>query len=230
MKHIIKRGGDSANSLSDNSLSDNSLSGNSLLLYQPMNILVFLTLHSPIIVSIFIACLFLIYQNFRGVLYYIFSLNFFCFVRSYVYSTTGSEKTNGPEKTNICNVVKYTQYGNPTFSAFIFAFTIMYLSFPMFSNNAPNYWVFCSLIAFFLVDMFTKIYKNCIVNMSDLFLNVLLGLASAALIVTLMYVGGEGKYLFFNELSSTKEICYKPSEQTFKCSLYKNGELISAIE
>ena len=65
--------------------------------------------------------------------------------------------------------------------------------------------------------------------MSDLFLNVLLGLASSALIVTLMYVGGSGKYLFFNEVSSNKDICYQPKEQNFKCSLYKNGELISGI-
>jgi hypothetical protein len=44
-----------------------------------------------------------------------------------------------------------------------------------------------------------------------------------------MYTGGSGKYLFFNEVSSNKDICYQPSEQTFKCSLYKNGELISGI-
>ena len=65
--------------------------------------------------------------------------------------------------------------------------------------------------------------------MGDLFLNVLLGAASAALIVTLMYAGGSGKYLFFNEVSSDKEMCYQPSKQTFKCSLFSNGELVSEL-
>jgi len=66
--------------------------------------------------------------------------------------------------------------------------------------------------------------------MSDLFLNVLMGLASGAAIVSLMYVGGSGKFLFFNEVSSNKDVCYKPSEQTFKCSVYNNnGELISNL-
>jgi len=204
------------------------ISDNSLLLYQPMNILIFLTLHSPLIVAICITSLSFIYQNFKGLIYLLFLIGC-CFVRSYVYSMTGSQKNNVSGSTNICNAVKYTEYGNATFSAFVFSFTIMYLSFPMFSNNAVNYWVFCSLLSFFLIDMFIKIYKNCIVNMSDLFLNILLGLSSAALIVTLMYVGGSGKYLFFNEVSSNKDICYKPSEQTFKCSLYKNGELISSL-
>ena len=99
----------------------------------------------------------------------------------------------------------------------------------MFSNGAPNFWVFVSLISYFLIDIFIKIYKNCVIKMGDLFLNVLLGLASSALIVTLMYAGGSGKYLFFNEVSSNKDICYQPKEQTFKCSLYRNGELISGI-
>jgi hypothetical protein len=65
--------------------------------------------------------------------------------------------------------------------------------------------------------------------MSDLFLNILLGLASSALIVTLMYTGGSGKYLFFNEVSSNKDICYQPKEQTFKCSVFKDGTLVGNI-
>jgi hypothetical protein len=129
----------------------------------------------------------------------------------------------------ICTSIQYSKYGNPTFSAFVFAFTIMYLSLPMFSNGAPNFWVFSALIVYFFIDIFIKIYKKCVIQMGDLFLNVLLGLASAALIVTSMYAGGSGKYLFFNEISSNKEICYQPKNQTFKCSVYKNGELIGDV-
>ena len=65
--------------------------------------------------------------------------------------------------------------------------------------------------------------------MGDLFLNVLLGLSSSALFVTLMYAGGSGKYMFFNEVSSTKEMCSQPKKQTFKCSLYKDGSLVGSV-
>jgi hypothetical protein len=44
-----------------------------------------------------------------------------------------------------------------------------------------------------------------------------------------MYLGGSGKYLFFNEVSSNKEICYQPKEQTFKCEVYKDGTLVGNI-
>ena len=41
-----------------------------------------------------------------------------------------------------------------------------------------------------------------------------------------MYSYGASKYLFFNEVSSDKEMCSMPTKQKFKCAVYKNGELI----
>ena len=105
----------------------------------------------------------------------------------------------------------------------------MYLAYPMFVNDSVNLWVFISMITYFFADIFIKMYKKCIIKINDLLINVLLGASSAALIVSLMYAGGSGKYLFFNETSSDKEICSQPSEQTFKCKVYKNGELMGEI-
>ena len=197
-----------------------------LQLFQPMNIVVFLSFFSPIIIAVSITSMSFMFQNFKGLIYLGFLIAA-CVVRNYIYMMSGSQPVIN-DKT-ICTSVQYSKYGNPTFSAFVFAFTIMYLSMPMFSNGAPNLWVFISLIVYFCIDMFIKIYKNCIVKMSDLFLNVLMGLASSALIVTLMYVGGSGKYLFFNVVSSNKDICYQPKEQTFKCQMYKDGTLIGDV-
>ena len=197
-----------------------------LQLFQPMNLVVFLSFFSPIILATGITSLSFIFQNFKGLIYLGFLIGC-CFVRNYVYMISGASHIVN-DKT-ICTSIQYSKYGNPTFSAFVFAFTIMYLSFPMFSNGSINYWVFISLIAYFFLDMFIKIYKNCIIKTGDLFLNVLLGLASSALIVTLMYAGGSGKYLFFNEVSSDKAMCYQPSKQTFKCSLFKDGTLVSEL-
>jgi hypothetical protein len=197
-----------------------------LQIIQPMNIVVFLSFFSPVILAISITSLSFIFQNFKGLIYLGFLIGC-CLVRNFVYMIAGANPMVN-DKT-ICTSVEYSKYGNPTFSSFVFAFTIMYLSFPMFSNGSINYWVFLSLIVYFLVDMFIKIYKKCIIQTGDLFLNILLGAASSALIVTLMYSGGSGKYLFFNEVSSDKEVCYQPSKQTFKCQMYKNGELIGSL-
>jgi hypothetical protein len=196
-----------------------------LQLFQPFNAIIYFSFFSPIILATSITSLSFIFQNFKGLIYLGFLIGC-CLVRNYIYMIVGGSPIVN-DKT-ICTSIQYSKYGNPTFSAFVFAFTIMYLSLPMFSNSAPNFWVFISLVAYFFIDMFIKLYKKCVVNMGDLFLNVLLGLSSAALIVTLMYSGGSGEHLFFNEVSSNKDICYQPSKQSFKCEVFKNGELLSS--
>jgi hypothetical protein len=55
-----------------------------------------------------------------------------------------------------------------------------------------------------------------------------LGAISGIVIITLLYAGGSSNYLFFNEISSNKEVCTMPKKQTFKCSVYKNGELVGS--
>jgi hypothetical protein len=197
-----------------------------LQIFQPMNIAVFLSFFSPIILAVGFTSMSFIFQNFKGLIYLGFLIGC-CFLRSYVYMMAGAEPIVN-DKT-ICTSIQYSKYGNPTFSAFVFAFTLMYVFYPMFANGSINFWIFTLLIIYFIMDMFIKLYKKCVIKVSDLFLNILLGAASAAAIVSLMYAGGSGKYLFFNEMSSDKQVCYKPSNQTFKCSLYKDGTMISEL-
>ena len=197
-----------------------------LQLFDPMSIVIFLSFFSPIILATSITSLSFVFQNFKGLIYLGFLIGF-CVIRNFIYMINGSLPTQNDR--TLCSSIQYSKYGNPSFSAFVFSFTIMYLSFPMFSSGAVNFWIFLSLLAYFFIDLYIKITKKCVVQMSDLFLNILLGISSAALIVVLMYVGGSGKYLFFNEVSSNKDICYKPKEQTFKCDLYRNGELVGNI-
>jgi hypothetical protein len=197
-----------------------------LQLFQPFNIIVFLSFYSPIILATCITAMSFLFQNFKGFIYLGFLIGC-CVVRNFVYVMSGSAPIVN-DKT-ICTSVQYSKYGNPTFSAFVFAFTIMYFSIPMFSNGAPNFWLLIVLLVYFFLDLFIKIYKKCVISTGDLFLNVLLGLASSALIVTLMYAGGSGKYLFFNEVSSDKQVCYQPKKQTFRCQVFKDGTLVGNI-
>jgi len=194
-----------------------------LIIYQPFNLIVFISFYSPIILAIVMVSLSFIFQNFKGFIFLGFLIGV-SVLRNFVYMLGGSQG-NQSDRT-ICTSVQYSKYGNATFSAFVFAFTITYLSIPMFINSSVNYWVFIGLIIYFFLDLFIKMYKGCIVKAGDLFLNILTGIAFSALMVILMYSGGSGKYLFFNETQSNKDVCSMPKNQTFKCNVYKNGELI----
>jgi len=197
-----------------------------LQLFDPMSIVIFLSFFSPIILATSITSLSFVFQNFKGLIYLGFLIGF-CVIRNFIYMINKALPTQNDR--TLCSSIQYSKYGNPSFSAFVFSFTIMYLSFPMFSSGAANFWIFLSLLAYFFIDLYIKITKKCVIQMSDLFLNILLGISSAALIVVLMYVGGSGKYLFFNEVSSNKDVCYKPKEQTFKCEVFKDGTLVGNI-
>lgn len=202
------------------------ISNSPLKLFQPMNIIVFLAFFSPIILAISITSLSFIFQNFKGLIYLGFLISA-CLLRELGYYWSEAQPTK--EDGTICTSIQYSMYGNHTFSAFVFSFTIMYLSFPMFTYGAANLSVFISLVSYFLIDMFIKLYKKCVVNTTELFFNILSGAMISLAFVFAMTAGNSEKFLFFNEVSSNKEICYQPKEQTFKCSLYKNGELISGI-
>ena len=206
----------------------NNLSGGvsntPLILFQPFNIIVFLSFFSPIIIAFSMASLSFIFQNYKGFVFLGFLLGF-SFLRAYIYGLNGSDPLK--EEPSICNSVQYAKYGNSSFSSFVFSFTIMYLFLPMFTHGGVNFWIVTSLLSYFFIDLFIKVYKKCITNMNDLFLNILMGLTSAAIIVLLMYAGGSGNFLFYNETTSgNTQICSMPSKQTFKCQVYKNGELV----
>jgi hypothetical protein len=126
------------------------VSNSPLQLFQPMNIIVFISFFSPIILAITITSMSFIFQNFKGLIYLGFLLGCL-FVREFVYYISGSKQTISDG--TVCSSVQYSKYGNPTFSAFVFAFTIMYLSIPMFTNGGPNFWLFSVLLVYFFIDI-----------------------------------------------------------------------------
>jgi hypothetical protein len=125
-------------------------------------------------------------------------------------------------------MAQYSKYGNTGFSIFVITFTLFYICMPMFLNKDVNWWVFGGLLFYLLMDVGIRYMKQCITQVSDILLNLVTGAAVGLLIPGLLYVGGSSKYLFFNEISSTKEICSMPKKQNFKCAVYKNGELIGS--
>jgi hypothetical protein len=200
-----------------------------LNILKPFPLFVFLSFYSPIILASTIVLLSFVLQNFKGIIYLIW-LVILTVLRGFVYAM-GGNKVNAVENAkdgSICNSIIYTEYNNSTYSAFVFAFTIVYLSYPMFTYGSPNFWLISGLIIYFVTDIVIKSAKFCITNTVDVFMNIFFGCIISALVVTFMYSIGKGEYLFFNEVSSNKDVCYQPSKQTFKCSVYKNGNLISS--
>jgi len=197
-----------------------------LKFFQPFNIILTLSFLSPLIVAFTITSLSFIFQNFKGLIYLGFVIAA-SLIREGIYIVNGGEPIQ--DKGDICTSIQYSKYGNSSFSSFVLAFTITYLSVPMFLNGTANLWIFIALLIYLIIDIYIKMYEKCIVYTSDLFLNICAGIFLGYLIVSFMSWGGSSKFLFFNEESSNKEFCTQPSTQTFKCKVYKDGQLVGSI-
>lgn len=205
---------------------DSSTTNIPLIMYQPQNILVLLTFYSPLIIAVCVLSMSFIFQNFNGFIY----LGFFIAVsilREFILMISGVKSSTANATASICSSVQYSKFGNSGFSVFAIAFTILYLCLPMFLNKDVNYVVFGILLAYLLLDIGIRSFKQCISKI-DIFINLVTGATAGVVIPMLMYAGGSSKYLFFNEVSSNKQICSMPKKQEFKCKVFQNGELIGS--
>ena len=94
-------------------------------------------------------------------------------------------------------------------------------------NDQMNYFVISALLCLLALDAVTKIKNTCATN-GGVILGTLVGLILGAIWYTLFHISGFDSLLYFNELQSNKVMCSKPSKQTFKCNVYKGGNLISS--
>jgi len=196
-----------------------------IIMTNPGTIATIFMSYAPFLIIFFVFGTTFIFQNYSGAVYLMFMLAA-SVLRAMVINNTEAAN-RAPAQNPNCNVI-YWGPGTYGYSTFALTFTTAYIGLPMFANSEVNYLIVASLIFYTLVDAFMKATMGCLTKPEDFFANGLCGLFLGILIPGLMYAGGSSKYLLFNELSSNKEVCSMPSKQKFKCSVYKNGELVSS--
>jgi hypothetical protein len=117
-------------------------------------------------------------------------------------------------------------YNSPSPSTVFVAFTATYLILPMIFNSQLNFPLIIILGSLLSLDMITKVKARCTTGAGAV-LGALVGFVFAAGWYSMFKAAGMSSLLYFNELSSDRVLCSRPSKQTFKCSVFKNGELIS---
>ena len=197
----------------------------SLVFTNPTNLIYFMVFYAPVILAITIVSMSFMFQNFKGFIYLGFLIGF-CLLREGIYMIPGVNATPFASDNTICTMVKYSNYANNGFSIFAAAFTFMYMCLPMFIYNDINVLVVGGMILYIFIIIMTLLSKKCLKDYSDVLLQLITGLISGSIAPILLWIGGSSQYLFFNEISSNKEVCSMPKKQTFKCNVYKNGELI----
>jgi hypothetical protein len=195
-----------------------------------------LAFYSPIIITIGIFMLSIFLGTIGKGLFYIFWLFIITAVRIFVIYIFKDKNGIVTEIPQICNTGSFLPNTNLTYSTYIMSFTLFYLLTPMMlisSKNkidAVNYFVLIFFIFYIVFDIFVKKSLNCISSIFSLklFSDLLGGIILGIVVSYGLMQSSLRNNLFINELMSNKEVCAMPSNQKFKCSVYKNGELVSS--
>ena len=184
--------------------------------------LIFFSLISPYVLLGFFLLLSLFNTNIKGIVFLI-GVVIMIFFSSFV-----SENMRGYES-SVCNVfggIGFLGKALPL-SLLVYGFTFMYLLFPMVQNRMMNYPVLFSLLLLISSDISIKLNLKC-VNMTGIF--VALSIATVSGILWYILIQNIAPYLLYHvDYISDKQVCSMPSQQHFKCNVYKNGELISTM-
>jgi hypothetical protein len=128
-----------------------------------------------------------------------------------------------------CNLIEFpfnlNEYISPAFNSMFIAFTLAYLYMPMQYVSGINYPVLIFITSLLVLDAGTKITGGC-TSFGGVMLGSLIGFILGLLWFIAFYSTGHEDLLFFNAEPSNNVICSRPKKQTFRCKIFKNGEVI----
>lgn len=192
------------------------------------NIFQLISILSPILIMFFLAMVSIINTDIKWLIFIggllissIINILFMNLIKSPI-------KEDASYMCNLIEIPLLTKYNNPNMSSLVLGFTIAYLFLPMIFNKQLNIAIVILLLSIFVMDSITKVLSSCTTILGTV-LGGLLGFVLGSTWYAIFQGVDGGKHLYFSELMSNKVVCQKPSTQTFKCSVYKNGQLISNI-
>jgi hypothetical protein len=198
-----------------------------------LNIVGFLYLFlrlAPFILVCFFTLSSIFNQDFKGIVYLI-GLIFACFVTATTSALVGISY-HPTENEEICNLIPLAlnsnSISNLPLGETVYGYTFAYLLYIIVKNNIVGQNI--PTIVFFpfiiLFDMVWNVNNNCssISHLAiSLAVGVVCGLIWAAIINS---TSDKSTLLYFSGVNQT-ETCSKASQQTFRCQVYKNGQLIT---
>jgi hypothetical protein len=193
------------------------------------NIVQVFSIFAPLFLGTFLVLVSVFNQNIKG-LVYLGGVLIASVINYAVSMGIGSEPI--PSEGSICNLMEVPfipyRYNVPNYNSMFIAFTLMYLLLPMLSNNQINFWMVGTIVSIFAVDSYVKLQYSCTVP-RGITIGGIVGAALGAVWYFLLKFNKFESLLFFNDLTSNNVVCNRPKNQTFKCSVYKNGQVLQDL-
>ena len=198
------------------------------------NVFEFLSYIAPFLVGFLMIMISFMNKNIKGIVY-LGGVTLLAIINIFLQNIAAAKGfviPNPEGKINgICNVfllgnsISANLASIPPFNSVFIAFTIAYTYLPLRGTNDTNYWFFGFLLSLFMLDGFVKVNRSCTTPIGVL-LGGMIGYMFGTFFYGIIEGAGLGKLLYFSEMSSTKQVCSRPTKQKFKCDVYQNGKLI----
>lgn len=194
-------------------------------------------LFSPMLVIFIIIFIGFINQSYIQLLFYLGLLSFGTIIIRILQNFLNIEYVLADQDNIYCSFWDFpgtTQKFGFNMSNFILTFTFFYMLFAMVGGKIFNWGLFVLLLIFPIMNLINLLFR-CRPSGSKmtgflLFYTFLTTLFSVLITLPNIWISKSNPNLiFFSERESNNVICDKPSRQTFKCSVYKNGQLIKTL-
>lgn len=193
------------------------------------NIASLISITLPFFIILFSLMLTIFDFNIKGIIFI-----FFCvllYVLNFVISNSMGKSIPPDEMigrtSNVCNIFNQSDsaiYQIPI-GATILGFSFLYTLLPMVTYTTFNPLFILLFVLYLAMDIKTYVIDMKCTNMyyygGGIFIGLVGGLVAFVTINSI-----DSKLLYFNSPSNSV-VCSKPSEQNFKCQVYKNGVLLA---
>lgn len=190
--------------------------------YNIQELMKVLTLMLPYFLVFLFIMISIINSNIKGFIYFFGIIIIYGLIKLF----QSSIPNNNTER--ICAIFDSYHYVHPSFISALYMYTLVYILMPMVMNNVFNIPLIMILLIFSVIDVIVRLNYGCTYP-----LTVLLGsVIGAGFAVTWVYVlkeTGNSSLLYYDDLVSNKQSCSRKSNEQFKCSVYKNGELLNTL-
>lgn len=104
----------------------------------------------------------------------------------------------------------------PIFHFFLYTYTFIYIIIPMVINNITN----ISIIVFFLFCIIYTSFKRKEINanITHITVGTIIGSVTAMITVITYYYSSLSKFLYYNDFTSNKIACSRPTKTKFRCT------------
>ena len=197
------------------------------------NLLTFLTIMSPFLLTFFMVMLSIVNNSIVKGLLFLIGLVIIGYL-TYLLKSVLKERQS-PLASPLCNIlpIPFTTRGtigservifsSPILSTALLGYISSYLIFPMYINNDVNNALLIFLVGLFAINAITELHKKC-GTLGGVVLGAIVGITFGMLYYGMIAASGNKDLAYFSEIKSNAQGCKKPTDQKFKCVTYKRGE------